>query len=85
MSFMKGDRLTLDLEQYFKIYLFLFACAIISQSWLFSIRTKMLYTELSWQRDLRTVAIIPVRFCCLLGPFISNLSCVYINLPFSKT
>ena len=26
MSFMKGDRLTLDLEQYFKIYLFYLMC-----------------------------------------------------------
>ena len=41
MSFMTGDRLTLDLEQYFKIYLFSFACAIISQSWLLSIRTNV--------------------------------------------
>ena len=37
MSFMKGDRLTLDLEYYFKNLPFLFQCAIISQSWLLSI------------------------------------------------
>ena len=78
---MKGDRLMLDLEDYFKIYLFLFECAIISQSWLLSIRTNVLYTERSWQRDSRAVAISPVCFCRLLGPFISNLSCVYITLP----
>ena len=79
---MTGDRLTLDLGQYFKITFFC-ACAIISQSWLLSIRTNALYTDLrSWQRDLRAVAISPVRFFCrLLGPFIHNLSCVYSTLP----
>ena len=62
MSFMKGDRLTLDLGQYFKIYIFFFECANISKSWLLSIRTNALYTELSWQRDSRAVGISPVRF-----------------------
>ena len=61
MSFTKGDRLTLDLGQYFK-FTFFCACAIISQSWPLSIRTYVLYTERSWQRDLRAVAISPVRF-----------------------
>ena len=84
MSFMIGDQLTLDLEQYFKIDLFSFACAIISQSWLLSIRTNVLYTERSWQRDSRAVVINPVRFCRLLGPFIAYLSCVYIALPFVR-
>ena len=85
MSFMIGDRLTLDLEQYFKIYLFFsFACAIISQSWLLSIRTNVFYTERSWQRDSHAVPINPVRFCRLLGPFIAYLSCVYIALPFVR-
>ena len=81
---MIGDRLTLDLEQYFKIYLFSFACAIISQSWLLSIRTNVLYTERSWQRDSRAIAINPVRFCRLLGSFIAHHTCVYIALPFVR-
>ena len=84
MSFMIVDRLTLDLEQYFKIYLFSFACAIISQSWLLSIRTNVFNTERSWQRDLRAVAINPVRFCRLLGPFAAYFSCVYLALPFVR-
>ena len=41
----------------------------------------MLYTstERSWQRDSRAVAISPVRFCRLLGPFISNLFDMKLN------
>ena len=61
---MKGDRLMLDLGKYFKIYIFLCMCNnIIILPFIY--KTNALYTERSWQRDLRAVAISPVRFFSL--------------------
>ena len=61
MSFMRGDRLTLDLEQYFKIYIFRCMCNNIT---ILALKYK---TERSWQWDSRAVAISPVRFLPLAG------------------
>ena len=84
MSFMKGDRLTLDLEHYFKIYLFSSsACAIISQSWLLSLRTNVLYRAVMAKRFAYR-SYKPCPFWPLARAYISYLSCVYIALPFVR-
>ena len=80
MSFMKGDWLVLDLGQYFKIYIFLCMCNnIIILA--FKYKSQCVIFRAIMAMNSRAVAISPVRFCRLLGPFISNLPCVYITLP----
>ena len=75
MSFMKGDRLSLDLGQYFKIYIFLCMCNNITTLAFKYIRTNALYSEPSRQRDSRAVAISRVRFLPLArAPHISLVS-----------